>query len=710
MSVTTRPEVHRARAAGGARTATSRAPAVRTSGSGAALRAVRVNDSHARGTTLNPPRRTPPRRTPPRRPAERSPGTRRPPHRPSGAAQTARARAASGRSHGTGSGSVAAARRGSFGRRVRVVRVVLAFALVLLVARLVDVQVLHSGSYQSAARGESAITVSLPSLRGGIYARDGSPLALSVPTDDVVADDFQVAHPVQEALALAPILGVPATTLAEELHRPSGYVVLARQLPQSTGQKIAADAFPGITLLADAKRTVPNGNLAAPVVGFTNAAGHGAAGLEYGDNGLLAGTDGKATIMESPAGVTLPQSPVTNQVATSPGTGLELTLDTQLQYESEQALAKAIESSNAVSGTAVVMDVKTGQILSMANLVATHPGAVGAPSSSTAAPGGVVAIGPHDAVDEAPSNVALTQLYEPGSVFKLVTFSAALQEGIINPNSVFSVPDHMTLDGSTFHDAEPHPTESLSATQILAQSSNIGTSEIAQGVGEQRLLNQVQALGFGQPTGLHFPGESPGLLATAAQWEPTNYVSLPIGQVDAVSALQVLDAYNTVANGGVYVAPKLVQATVSPSGDVTQTGPSAAHRVISPAVDAELTTMLEQVVNQGTGTSASVPGYTVAGKTGTAQIPTQGRDSYVQGAYMATFVGFAPAANPTLSMIVVLDRPTPIFGGTVAAPVFSQIMSYALHRYDIPTTPGAQTAGGAPGSKTSAADQAQDIT
>ena len=180
--------------------------------------------------------------------------------------------------------------------------------------------------------------------------------------------------------------------------------------------------------------------------------------------------------------------------------------------------------------------------------------------------------------------------------------------------------------------------------------------------------------------------------------------------MDAVSALQVLDAYNAVANGGLFVAPKLVQGTVSPAGTLTPTAPSATHQVFSSSVDAELTSMLEQVVDTGTGTSAAVPGYTVAGKTGTAQIPTTGQDSYVEGAYMASFVGFAPAANPTLSMIVVLDRPTPIFGGTVAAPVFSQIMSYALHRYDIPTTPGAQT-GTTPGTGTETATaQAQDIT
>jgi cell division protein FtsI (penicillin-binding protein 3) len=576
----------------------------------------------------------------------------------------------------------------------------------------VSVQILHSASYQVAAQEESSRSVTLSALRGGIFARDGSPLALSVPTEDVIADDFQIAHPVQSALALSPLLHVPAATLAAELHRHSGYVVLARQLPQSEGQKISADAFPGITLVADSKRVVTNGNLAEPVLGFTNGAGVGAGGLEYGDNKLLAGTAGKETIIESPSGVALPESPVADQIGSQAGTGLELTLDTQLQYETEQALAHAIVSSQSLNGTAIVMDVKTGQILSMANLVSTHPDApvYATPPATPSTAAGVMPIGPKDAVNEAPNNLAVTKLFEPGSVFKLVTFSAALQNGLINPNTSFTVPDQIKLDGSTFHDAEPHPTESLSATQILAQSSNIGTSEIAQMLGEQRLLAQVRVLGFGQPTGLDFPGESPGLLAGAAQWEPTDYVSLPIGQVDAVSALQVLDAYNAVANDGIFVQPKLIRGTVSPSGAISATPPSSSHRAFSPQVDSELTSMLEQVVADGTGATATVPGYTVAGKTGTAQIPTQGRDSYVTGAYMASFVGFAPVANPTLSIIVVLDRPTPIFGGTVAAPVFSQIMSYALHRYDIPTTPGAATQSNSTPATETPSNQAQDIT
>ena len=589
------------------------------------------------------------------------------------------------------------------------VRLLLVVCALAVVARLIDIQVIHAGAYQTAASHESTTTVSLPALRGGIYDRAGAALALSQPTDDVIADDFQVTHPLRYAQALSPLLGVPVATLNAMLRRHTGYVVLAKQVSQDKAGKISTDTFPGITLVGDSKRIVPNGNLASPVIGFTNGSGVGAAGIEYGDNQKLAGTSGKLTLLESPSGVALPQSPVTDRVASTAGKGLELTLDSQLQYESEQALAGAIETSQALSGTAIVEDVKTGQILSMASLVSTHPNAaVSATAPAVQSTGGVIPIGPADPVNEAPSNLAVSQVFEPGSVFKLVTFSAALADGLINPNTVFSVPDQIKLDGSTFHDAESHPTEALTATQILAQSSNIGTGEIAQNVGEQRLLDQVRNLGFGQYTGLGFPGESPGLLATAAQWEPTDYVSLPIGQVDAVNALQMLDAYNAVANGGVYVQPKLVEANVSASGTVTKTPPSPTHQAFSPSVDSALTSMLEQVVATGTGTGASVPGYTVAGKTGTAQIPTQGKDSYVTGAYMASFVGFAPAVNPTLSIIVVLNRPTPIFGGTVAAPVFSQIMSYALHRYDIPTTPGAATT--PPSPTESASSQAQDIT
>lgn len=597
-------------------------------------------------------------------------------------------------------------------RRVRFLRLALVGVLLLMVGRLVDVQVLRAGTYAAQAGQELAVRVVVRALRAGIYDRQGKVLALSVPTKEVLADDFQVKHPSTEAAQLAPMLGMPAARLTTLLSERSGYVVLVQDLPEAAGQKVAAANFPGITLVDSAVREHPNGPLASPVLGLVNAAGVGAAGLEYQYNRLLAGRPGGETLLESPVGVALPGTPITDRVRAQPGHGLELTLDEALQYQTEQALANEIVASDAVSGIAELMDVRTGQILSMANLVNNHPNSPGAAAAAAADSGlprssAPVPIGPGGAVSEASSDLALTQLYEPGSDFKLVTFSAALQDGVITPSTVFTVPDQIVLDGSVFHDAETHPTEPMTATQILAQSSNIGTSEIAQKLGETRLLNQVKELGFGRPTGLGFPGASPGLLAGPAQWEPTNYVSLPIGQVDAVPAQQVLDAFNAVANGGTFVAPKLVEGTVSANGQVVPTPPSATHRVISPTVDSELIPMLEQVVDVGTGTLAVVPGYTVAGKTGTSQIPTPGKDAYTNGAYMATFVGFAPAQHPVFSAIVILDRPTPIYGGSVAAPVFAKIMGDALHRYDIPSTPGAPTQ---VQPQTSVAVQAQDVT
>jgi cell division protein FtsI (penicillin-binding protein 3) len=576
-----------------------------------------------------------------------------------------------------------------------VFRVLLVVVVLAVAGRLVAIQVVGSSHYTRLAASELSKTVADPGLRGGVYDRNGAVLAISVPTNTVIADDFQITAPDTEARALSPLIGVPVATLAPELRQHSGYVPIATQVPASVGNKLAADNLPGITLLDTSKRIDPDGSLAGPMLGQVHASGAGASGLEYQYNGLLSGQAGTQTLLESPAGVDLPQGAALTRSAGENGTGVELTIDQPLQYVTESALGAQIAATGAQSGMAVVMDTRTGEILAMANLVKGNNGL------------GLVS-GTSSPVSQAPSNLAVTQAYEPGSVFKVVPFSAALQAGIVSPNTTFSVPDQLTLDGSLFHDAEPHPTEELTATQILAQSSNIGTSEIAQDLGEYRLLAQVKNLGFGQATGLDFPGENPGVLAGAAQWEPTNLVSLPIGQVDAVTAIQVLDAYNAIANGGVLVQPRLVRATIGADGRTRATKPTASRRVLSKSIDAELTSMLQAVVAAGTGVSAAVPGYTVMGKTGTAQIPVQGQDAYIPGAFMASFVGSAPAPNPVLTTIVVLNHPTPIYGGTVSAPVFSQIMSYALHRYGIPTSPGAPSQ--PPATAPSAAGQAQDVT
>jgi cell division protein FtsI (penicillin-binding protein 3) len=583
-------------------------------------------------------------------------------------------------------------RRGAFSRRVRFLRLALVVALVVVAARLADVQVLHAGQYQKDASEEVTQVVTVPALRGTVTDRNGVVFETSVPTDGVVADDFQVQHPVNEARALAPLLGLSATSLAPLLSERSGYVPLVQHLPVAKAKRVSSLAFAGISLVGDSVTVAPDGGLASPVIGGVNDQG-GDAGLEAEYNTVLAGRAGRETLLESPSGVQLPGSSVAERSAAVAGTGLQLTLDEPLQYTAEEDLAEEIVATHAASGEAIVMDVRTGQVLAMADLVSSPKRAP--PSSGSTAPsggskpGGLVTIGPGGPVQEAPTNLALTHLYEPGSVFKIVTFSAALADGVVTPTSTFTVPDERTIDGDLFHDATPHPTEEMTATQILAQSSNIGTSEVAQELGETRLLAQVRHLGFGSTTGLHFPGASAGLLVTRAQWSTTDYVSLAIGQADAVSPQQVLDAYNAIADGGTYVAPKLVRATVASDGTVRPTPPSATHPVVPAATASELTTMLEQVVNHGTGMAASVPGYLVAGKTGTSQIPADdGQAGYIPGAYDATFVGFAPANHPVLSAIVVLDRPTPIYGGAVAAPVFSKIMTYALHRYDVPTTPG----------------------
>ena len=584
------------------------------------------------------------------------------------------------------------------GRRTRAMRLMLVIVFVALIGRLIAVQELSHQHYAALSTSELTQSVAVPAVRGGIYDRNGEVLAESVTRQTVVADPLLITNPASLADALSPVLGMTTDKLRSELTLHSGFVYLAHRVPDTVAAKVTALNLTGINLIPESQRVEPSGQLAAPVVGTVSYDGSGAAGLEYQYQSLLAGQVGKRSLLEAPNGVALPGS-TNSDVAAHPGTGLELTIDESIQYVAEQALGAEIVASHSQSGIAVVMDVKTGDILAMANLTAPSGGSPG--STTVASSAGSTSTGPTltsqadtlpAGVREAPSNSAVTQVYEPGSVFKLVTFSAALAASIINPTTAVQVPAALPMGTYTFHDAEAHGTENLTATGILAQSSNIGTIKVAQSLGESRLLAQIGNLGFGKPTGLGFPGESQGLVPGPSGWTGTSIGSTPIGQDDAVTAQQILDAYNAVANGGVFVAPRMVRGTVSPSGATTAAPSSPSHRVIDTATNAELVSMLEAVVSQGTGTSAAIDGYTVAGKTGTAQIPDPNHLGYIPGAYVGSFAGFAPAENPVLSAVVVLDHPTPIYGGAVAAPVFSTIMAYALHHYGIPTTTAATTA------------------
>ncbi len=584
-------------------------------------------------------------------------------------------------------------------------RLVLVIVFIVLIGRLVSVQEFSHSHYASLSTSQLTQTVAVPAVRGGLYDRNGEVLAETVTKQTVVADPLLITHPATVADALAPVLGIPAGQLRSELTEHSGFVYLAHRVSDAVANRVTGLNLAGINLVPETQRVEPAGQLASPLLGSVNWDGNGASGLEYQYQSLLAGKAGSKSLLEAPDGVTLPGG--TASVAAKPGTGVELTIDESIQYVAEQALAAEIAASHAFSGTAVVMDVKTGDILAQANLQATTgtatTGAAVTGKPTTTAPAPTVTTtadttGPSlvsaadtlpAGVEEAPSDSAVTQVYEPGSVFKLVTFSAALAAGVITPTQQISVPSSLPMGTYTFHDAEAHGLERLTPGGIIAQSSNIGTIEIAEALGENRLLSQISNLGFGKLTGLGIPGESQGLVPGPSAWTGTSIGSTPIGQDDAVTAQQILDAYNAVANGGEFVSPRLIRGTVSPTGSVTAAKPASSHRVIPPTTNAQLVSMLEGVVSSGTGTEAAIDGYTVAGKTGTAQIPNPNHLGYITGAYVGSFAGFAPAQDPVLSAVVVLDHPTPIYGGAVAAPVFSTIMAYALHHYGIPTTAAA---------------------
>jgi cell division protein FtsI (penicillin-binding protein 3) len=565
-------------------------------------------------------------------------------------------------------------------------RATLALAFCALGVRLVFLQVVDHAHYAKLSVAQVRESFTTTALRGGIYDRHGETLAVSRPTSLVIADDQQIKYPVTEAKALSPLVQVPVAKLTALLSKEKdGYVILNNALDLTDGRRISALMLAGIVVQNSSVRTYPDGTLATSILGGVNAGGAGTTGVEYEYQKLLAGQNGVTREFVSSSGVNLPASHSTVISKAKPGVGLELTLDSSLQYVTERDLARELKVYDGLSGLAVVMDVKTGEILADASLVNTK--------TSVGALGPIPAWGKnvgYSGIEQSVNNLAFSQAYEPGSVFKVVTFSAALQDGLITPTTVFPVPNSVVVGGRLFHDAENHGLEHLTATEVLAQSSNIGTYEIGARVGESGILAQVQRLGFGQTTSIAFPDETQGLLVNASNWYASDQVALPIGQVDAVPAIQVLDAYNAIANGGIFVEPKLVRGYVYANGTMKATSPSVKRQVLSPSVDATMVKMLQQVVLDGTGTNAIIPGYSVAGKTGTATIPFPGKDQ-LTSEYNATFVGFAPANNPVLSMIVVVERPlTNIFGGTVAAPVFQEVMSYALHHYGIPSNGAVQ--------------------
>lgn len=543
---------------------------------------------------------------------------------------------------------------------------VVLFAVVT--ARLVQVQALSADWYASRGLRQRLATIPVQAERGSIFDRNGRDLAISVQRETVWADPSLIADPVGVAETLAPIVGVDRETLVQRLSESDKrFVYIARTVDDSVAEDVRALDIAGIDFLREPKRYYPAGTLAAPILGDVGGEGTGLGGLEYMYDDVLAGKDGEIEVERDVRGMEIPRTE-RRRVVAERGTDLVLTIDQALQYQAESSLIDQVTATNAKGGMAVVIDVVTGDVLAMATVD-------GASDSGPAHPAGP---GEH--------NRSLTDVYEPGSTNKVITISAALDAGVVGPWTEFDVPDWIRVGDATFTDNEGHPQMRWSTTDILRESSNVGTIQIAEALGKERLNDALMAFGLGRPTAVNFPGQAAGILMNPDDYYSTGIGAVPIGYGVAVSLLQMTDVFVTIANGGAARPPRLIAATIEAGGDRRIEPIESGERVVRAETAAAVTKMLTEVVRGGTGACAAIPGYTVAGKTGTSRKHTEGVAGYSRG-HMASFIGFAPAEKPRFAVGVVLDDPVPIYGGRAAAPVFAEVLRSALRLEGVPPSP-----------------------
>ena len=537
------------------------------------------------------------------------------------------------------------------------------FFLLLVVAagRTLYLGVVHGQSLRKAASSQQLTYETVPAERGAITDRNGVELAVSEPARDVSATPYLIANPLGAAQRLAPLLGQSQAWVLKRLSEHSGFVYLARALPAAKAHAISALKIAGIASAPVMRRVYPRGTLAAQVLGEVGTEGNGLAGLEYSRNALLHGRAGQRRVVSDALGQPVSIDEVHHE---RPGPTVSLTLDANIQQRTEDVLGAVAGVFNPKDATAIVMNPRSGAVLAMASwpqVNANDPGA--SPAAAI-------------------QNRAVGFDYEPGSTFKAITVSGALQQGLITPNTPFSIPNRIQVADRTIHDDTEHAEETLTTAQILAQSSNVGAIKIGLLEGAERFNSWVRRFGFGAPTGVELPGEERGDVLPLSQYSGSSMGNLPIGQGQLVTPLQMATAYSAIANGGILRPPHIIGSV----GGRAQ-GTPAGRRVISPATAAALRQMLEGVLAPGgTASEVSIPGYQLAGKTGTASKVDPATGQYSQSAYVASFIGFAPASDPKLLCAVIVDEPQSgsIFGGTVAAPAFGQIMSFALPYLHIP--------------------------
>ncbi|WP_338497002.1 penicillin-binding protein 2 [Streptomyces sp. SJL17-4] len=592
-------------------------------------------------------------------------------------------------------------RLGSPRPRLRLVSLGLTLVMTAFVVRLLQVQAVDASAYAAKADKYRFQEYTLSAERGEITDRNGIALAASVDAYDITADPQlftpEVSKvpdaPEQAAALLAPLLGKEPAELAKKLRTPkSRYTLLARkQTPQVWnqikdlrrvyGQKAQQSAGgTGVNLLGgilsepSTKRVYPNGELAAGILGYVNAEGKGAGGVESMLDPELAGKDGKIRFTQS-GGRQVPTAGSQGTPAV-PGSDIELTIDRDIQWAAQQAITEQVTKSKADRGYVVVQNTRTGEVLAMANAPGFDPNDLSAANAASM------------------GNAALQDAYEPGSTSKVMSMAAVLEDGKAAPDTHVTVPNRLHRGDRLFKDDIDHPTWYLTLNGVLAKSSNIGTILATGQLGATQaesnkvLHTYLRKFGIGSPTGLNFPGETAGILAKPQDWSTSQQYTIPFGQGLSVNAMQAASVYSTIANGGVRVEPTLVRGTKGPDGRFTPAPKPEESRVVSEQTAKTLAQMLESVVDdrEGTGTRAAIPGYRVAGKTGTANRvdPELGRYK----GYTASFAGFAPADDPQITVYCAIQNPTKgsYFGGQICGPIYKKVMEFALKTLHVAPT------------------------
>ena len=544
-------------------------------------------------------------------------------------------------------------------RRIGILFLVFLALLGAAVARATYLGAFQAGSLRRAAATQQVVQEVVPAPRGTITDANGVQLAISESADDVVGDPYLIRNAQSVAERLAPLLGRPVSALYTDLTKPhTGFVYLAHQVPVSAGNQIAQMRINGLNLIPTVRRYYPRPWEASQLLGYVGSQNQGLDGLEYLYNTPLRGRDGVRRVVNDAIGQPISIQDVRPVV---PGATLRLTIDSALQDEVEQVLAGVGAQYSPKGATAIVMNPQTGAILALANWPRVDS------NSPFSSPG------------TAWEDQAVGFSYEPGSTFKAFTVSGAIQDGLITPNTQFNIPAELHFADRTIHDAEAHGDETLNVAQILKVSSNIGADEIGMKLGAQRFDHWVHRFGFGQPTGVDLPGEQQGIVLHWWQYSGSSMANLPFGQGESVTPMQIATAYAAIANGGILRPPHIVSSVGGRPVRLPR-----GHRVISSQTASELRNMLVGVYGEGgTASGAGIPGYVMAGKTGTANIAVNGR--YSDSEFVASFVGMVPARNPQLLGLVVVDQPHgSIYGGSVAAPAFQKIVGWAVPYLGIP--------------------------